>query len=96
MLWHLFLNPRPAPKGHQQQHSYSQAGQRGASVLHGTRQATYRSQDLDKTVLGSHEFTRCLPERNRHLSLGKHKLHGQPETFKLDWILGKISSGKEF
>lgn len=95
-LWCLFLNPGPAPKGHQQQHSYSQAGQRGASLLHGTRQATRKSRDLAKTVLGSyHEFTRCLPERNRHLSLEKNGLHSNPETPKLDWILGKISSGKE-
>lgn len=92
----LFLNPRPQLKGHQQQHSYSQAGPRGASLLHGTTQAAWKSQDLAKIVLGSyHDFTRRLHERNRHLSLEKHGLHGQPETPKLGWILGKINSGKK-
>lgn len=92
----LFLNPRPAPKGHQQQHSYSQAGQRGPSLLHGTRQAACKLWDLAKIGLGSyHEFTRCLHERNRCLSVGKHGLHGKLETLKLDGILGKISSRKE-
>lgn len=80
------LVPSPAP----------QAGERRNSLLHGTKQATCKSWDLPKTVLRNyHEFTRCLPERNRHLSLEKHGLHGQPETPKLEWILGKISSGKE-
>lgn len=76
--------------------THSQAGQRGASLLHGTRQATCKSWDLAKTVLGSyHEFTKCLPEKNRYLNLKKHGLHGQSETPKLDCILGKNSSGKE-
>lgn len=103
----LFLKFRPAPKGHQQQHSYSQAGQRGASLLYGTRQGACQPRDLAKTVLESYqEFTRSLPERNRHLNLEKHTVRDQPETpnifqyfpniqFKLDCIFGKISSGKE-
>ena len=91
--------PRPwdseAPRRHHQQHSYFQAEQmRVAGLLHTTRWVDELRVDDEiwpERCWGSyHRFTKCLCERDMHLSLGKHGLRGPPGTPR--WAETLISS----